>query len=35
MAGFLFRLETADGAAADPATFAAAVPPVLIVEHEE
>jgi hypothetical protein len=26
MAGFLFRLETADGVAADPPTFATAVP---------
>jgi hypothetical protein len=26
MAGFLFRLETVDGASADPATFATAVP---------
>jgi hypothetical protein len=26
MAGFLFRLETADGAPADPPTFATAVP---------
>ena len=26
MAGFLFRLETADGAAADPPTLSAAVP---------
>jgi hypothetical protein len=26
MAGFLFRLETEDGAAADPATLEAAVP---------
>jgi hypothetical protein len=26
MAGFLFRLETVDGAAADPPTFATAVP---------
>ena len=26
MAGFLFRLETADGAPADPSTLSAAVP---------
>jgi hypothetical protein len=26
MAGFLFRLETADGAPADPPSFSAAVP---------
>ena len=26
MAGFLFRLETADGASADPPTLSAAVP---------
>jgi hypothetical protein len=26
MAGFLFRLETVDGAVADPPTFATAVP---------
>jgi hypothetical protein len=26
MAGFLFRLETVDGAAADPSTLSAAVP---------
>jgi hypothetical protein len=38
MAGFLFKLETADGAAAEPSTLSSAVPdadqpPVLVVEE--